>query len=675
MKIALICDLHYGNKNDSPIFHDYFKRSADWFLGILDSEKINTIIDLGDLLHRRKYVNYVTANRLRTDFLDPIEARGIKHYLIAGNHDCLDSETECLTKRGWLKYDEIRPNDEVFSMKEKGVGEWTPIQNIIIKPYSGDMVKVKSRTIDMLMTPNHRVLLQYKNYPYTSHHDIEYMLAKDLKGTFEVYKSAVIDKPDYDISDKMLRLLGWIITDGHIGKKSGRITIYQSKKHFVNEIIQLLDDLNIKYHVRERASKVKEIHGKLLKKQPLNHFSFSMYAESYKEINKLLNRRKEFPDFTSKLSKRQFDILMTSIIDGDGTWNKSKNGATIYGSKKFIDDLQRYCVEFGWRTKVVYPLQKIYVLKSIYTDVVTRKSKSFMSYSGIVWCLSVPNTNFMVRRNGEAYFTGNCYYRNTSEINALDELIGNRYKNLHFFKEPWTLCFQGLSILLIPWINESNKQVTYDAIKDSKAPIAMGHLEISGFEMFRGLFSDHGDSKEIYDKFDQVFSGHYHHKSSIGNITYLGAFTEQTWADFNDPKGFHIFDTKSRELTFYKNPISIFKVITYDDADPATMDFSSYRDCYVKVAVLNRPNAYKFEQFMDTLSRSGALDISVVEDSSSITEINEEMSIDESQDTGTILTKYIENLTGLPVPNDKMIKYMTEIYNEALNMETTIDSA
>jgi hypothetical protein len=179
----------------------------------------------------------------------------------------------------------------------------------------------------------------------------------------------------------------------------------------------------------------------------------------------------------------------------------------------------------------------------------------------------------------------------------------------------------------------------------------------------------------MFNKFDLVFSGHYHHKSSSGNIHYLGNPYELTWSDYNDSRGFHIFDTDTREFEFIKNPNSIFYKINYDDTIPDAMkdytnlDLSSYKDTFVKVIVVNKTNPFLFDMFMSNLYKSSPIDVSIVEDNLDLTEGLENDIISEAEDTLTILNRYVDNVQADGIDNSKLKSILKSVYVEALDLQ------
>lgn len=96
MKVAIIADTHFGVRNDKVEFLDYQKRFFDnVFFPTLTERQITTVIHLGDLTDRRKYLNYYTGSRMMEDFLDPL--RNFDVHIICGNHDVFYRDTNCLS--------------------------------------------------------------------------------------------------------------------------------------------------------------------------------------------------------------------------------------------------------------------------------------------------------------------------------------------------------------------------------------------------------------------------------------------------------------------------------------------------------------------------------------------------------------------------------------------------
>jgi len=263
-------------------------------------------------------------------------------------------------------------------------------------------------------------------------------------------------------------------------------------------------------------------------------------------------------------------------------------------------------------------------------------------------------------------------YKNTLEVNS-PSLLLNEYHNIEIYEQFDTVEFDDVSIDVVPWICDDNVDEIFERMKESKAQICFGHFEIAGFEMDRGKVCDIGLDKKLLSKYDVVLTGHFHHKSTDGNITYVGTPYEMTWADWNDPKGFHIFNTETRELEFVQNLFSMFHKITYDDGkatfeDWKQYDFNKLKECYVKVVVLNKQNPYLFDHVIDNLYKASVADLSIVEDFSDTLIDDDKEIIDQAEDTMTILFKTIDNLT-LDVEPEKLKTLMRELYVEALNTE------
>ena len=136
------------------------------------------------------------------------------------------------------------------------------------------------------------------------------------------------------------------------------------------------------------------------------------------------------------------------------------------------------------------------------------------------------------------------YYKNTLRVNAPGELLEG-YRNISIYTEPTTITIGGVSVLLLPWICDENYEHTLRTVSESDATVCMGHLELNGFEAHPGHVMDRGMDPTHFSKFKKVFSGHYHMKSSKGNINYLGNPYQLYWNDYGCKRGFHIFDTES----------------------------------------------------------------------------------------------------------------------------------
>ncbi len=262
-----------------------------------------------------------------------------------------------------------------------------------------------------------------------------------------------------------------------------------------------------------------------------------------------------------------------------------------------------------------------------------------------------------------------CYYKNTLAVNSMNELTKGM-PHVTVYDEPAEISLDGKNqAVFIPWICNENEDQTRELIEKTRAPIAFGHLQIEGIEQHKGSFAIEGHSPSMFKAFQKVYSGHFHHKSETGNITYLGNPYEITWADYNDKRGFHIYDTETMETEFIENPYSMFHKIYYDDEKTDYGDISKYKDSYVKIIIRNKNNSYLFEALMDKLFDVGIGHISVVDNLFDIEDLGEDIeNMEDVEDTMSVIRSCVD---GLQFENKEPLnKLMQDLYNEALTMET-----
>ena len=261
------------------------------------------------------------------------------------------------------------------------------------------------------------------------------------------------------------------------------------------------------------------------------------------------------------------------------------------------------------------------------------------------------------------------YYRNTNAINSIRELFND---DLVLYEEPTVVNFDGLDIALLPWISKDTVNQSVEFIKTAPAPILFGHLELEGYEVMRGVnFNGGGIDPAIFNKYEKVFSGHFPCRQEKGNIYYMGTQYQITFSDLNENKGFHVFDTDTREMEFIENPYKMFHTLQYDDSDgPIEADslnkLDYLKDSYVKLFVENKKHPYSFDRYMDKLYEVGVSKITVVEDFEESSWTKKEI-LDLAQDTVTIINNEIDSIEEVE-DKDKMKRLIKDLYMESLSL-------
>ena len=339
---------------------------------------------------------------------------------------------------------------------------------------------------------------------------------------------------------------------------------------------------------------------------------------------------------------------------------------THFGARNDNPNYAKYFYKF-W-DNIFFPYLEEHNIKHIIHlgDVLDRRK--FVNFK----TLSDFNNKF-VKRLGDIHvdiIVGNhdTYYKNTNEINSPQELMdwGNVYA------DPIVVERGGMRILYLPWVTPENIEKTTMMLEQESADIVMGHLEIKGFEMHNGHTSDTGLEKRVFRRFEKVLSGHFHKKSDDGHIYFLGSQYEFMWNDYKCPKGFHIFDTETREMERVSNPYTIHEKIYYNDEtnDYKDFDYTKYKDKYIKLIVEKKKDYYLFDKFTDGFyKKTNIHDLKIIEDYTDLDASTVADDIAErSEDTPTLLDNYVNELE-TDLDKEKLKTLMRSLYVEAGDLE------
>tara|TARA_Y100000034_G_C6761693_1_gene339282 strand:- start:50 stop:805 length:756 start_codon:yes stop_codon:yes gene_type:complete len=251
----------------------------------------------------------------------------------------------------------------------------------------------------------------------------------------------------------------------------------------------------------------------------------------------------------------------------------------------------------------------------------------------------------------------------------MSELFGSS-PSLKIYEDPTVINLDGLDIAMLPWVCKDNYDESLDFIKTAPAPIMFAHLELTGYDVIRGVKYTEGMNPKLFERYERVFTGHFHCRQEHKNIYYMGTQFQITFSDLYEKKGFHIFDTDTREIEFIENPHKMFHAVTYNDENgpinPSKYDCRYLKGAYVKLFVDHKEHPYSFERFVDKLYDCGVEKITIVEEVENAEWTKEEI-VDLAQDTVTLINNEVDAMDEVK-DKGRMKTLIRDLYMESLSL-------
>jgi hypothetical protein len=319
---------------------------------------------------------------------------------------CVDSETEALTDSGWKSYDQLTLEDQILSYDiDTRQLTWSRVFDIYINElYDDHMHHMTANGIDALVTPNHKFVSEQRGL----------IPVEDIQPNENIILNGLpVEQPIEIFTAEYIELISWIITEGTYSTKQEKpsITIIQPIGPKSDRIRTCLQKLNIKCNEHNRKG---------------THIMFNCYGKLIVKIHQELAPNKILsPGFIIQLTQPQRIQLIATITSING-WIDSRGSVYAHKDKQHIDAILMICALAGITTRVQtnesQPNSLPYLISIYYNSITNIKgsdinfnttqsdhSQPTVPYKGTIWCPQTEYGNFICKRNGTVYVTGNTY--------------------------------------------------------------------------------------------------------------------------------------------------------------------------------------------------------------------------------------------------------------------------
>jgi hypothetical protein len=340
---------------------------------------------------------------------------------------CLDTETEALTQRGWVTYDQMLDSDQLLTIDPvTDEIRWEIPSAINVYDYEGEMVRWSGK-VNALATPNHRWLGEVQH----GRDDTIRYERQTIHGEFvnEVRQGSrlvvggglpLCFADEQKWTDDLVELVGWYITEGvDHWNQTGTHSVYLSQKN--PKYLPALQRLAASW--RAQGASFNEYAAK-----SDGVVEFYVGRGAKEALFAAAPDKRITPEFLTSLTYRQAELLRKTLLDADGCRTRgSKNTirwTQIDRDRK--DSYQMLCAMLGIRSNQTSDGEKVQEYSSRHVG--TRAlNESREHYDGKVWCPTVSTGYFMARRGTSTYWTGNTSQEGTRQVFTYTEILTDNY--------------------------------------------------------------------------------------------------------------------------------------------------------------------------------------------------------------------------------------------------------
>jgi thymidylate synthase (FAD) len=359
----------------------------------------------------------------RKEEMDESDA-GLIRFLMRDRHGCYDDATEVLTLTGWKPWPDVT-GDEVFATRSRdGRLEYQQALRLVRKEYRGHMIGFKGRSVDLLVTPDHRVLASGQttlserrapSYRLRPAHSVLWRSHRHVATA--AWHGEQLEWFSFDGERfpplPLMRLVGLFIGDGNLAN-SNQIVFNIRKEREISFLRSAAAGAGLELREWRHALAV-----------PVGPELRTLFASCYRE------REKVIPLLLLQLDRAYLEALLEGLMASDGSTHVRPGTADrqryTSTSRRLVDSVQELALKLGrsasvrqhrhepgdghygdkpvWRVTIYAPRNTEPALCRTREQAQTHMGVE--QYDGVIHCVEVPNHTLYVRRNGYAVWSGN----------------------------------------------------------------------------------------------------------------------------------------------------------------------------------------------------------------------------------------------------------------------------